>query len=132
MAEIVKSMFLNEQKTLDILQDIKHHARESALAFQSGNYEKAAAAVLRPWHLNKKLDSGTSTAEIERIISLIKDYAAGYKLPGAGGGGYMLICAKDTDAATRIVRTLEEHPVNERARFVGISLNTKGLEISRS
>ncbi|WP_428768106.1 bifunctional fucokinase/fucose-1-phosphate guanylyltransferase [Treponema sp. HNW] len=132
LAEIVKSMFLNEQKTLDILQDIKHHASESALAFQSGSYEKAAAAVLRSWHLNKKLDSGTSTAEIERIISLIKDYAAGYKLPGAGGGGYMLICAKDTPAAARIVRTLEEHPVNNRARFVKLSLNTKGLEISRS
>ena len=132
LAEIVKSMFLNEQKTLDILQDIKHHARESALAFQSGSYEKAAAAVLRSWHLNKKLDSGTSTVEIERIILLIKDYAAGYKLPGAGGGGYMLICAKDTDAACKIVRTLEENPINERARFVGLSLNTKGLEISRS
>ena len=132
LAEIVKSMFLNEQKTLDILHDIKQHAWNSALAFQSGSYDKAAAAVLRSWHLNKKLDSGTSTAEIERIISLIKDYAAGYKLPGAGGGGYMLICAKDTDAASRIVRTLDEHPINNRARFVKLSLNTKGLEISRS
>jgi len=132
LAEIVKSMFLNEQKTLDILHDIKQHARESALTFQSGSYEKAAAAILRSWHLNKKLDSGTTTAEIERIISLIKDYASGYKLPGAGGGGYMLICAKDTDATCKIVRTLEENPVNNRARFVGMSLNTKGLEISRS
>ena len=132
LAEIVKSMFLNEQKTLDILHDIKQHAYNSALAFQTGNYESAAHAVLRSWQLNKKLDSGTSTAEIEHIISLIKDYAAGYKLPGAGGGGYMLICAKDTDAARKIVRTLEENPVNARARFVGMSLNTKGLEISRS
>jgi len=125
-------MFLNEQKTLDILHDIKQHAYNSALAFQTGNYESAARAVLCSWQLNKKLDSGTSTAEIEHIISLIKDYAAGYKLPGAGGGGYMLICAKDTDAARKIVRTLEENPVNARARFVGMSLNTKGLEISRS
>ena len=117
---------------LDILHDIKQHAYNSALAFQTGNYESAARAVLRSWQLNKKLDSGTSTAEIEHIISLIKDYAAGYKLPGAGGGGYMLICAKDTDAARKIVRTLEENPVNARARFVGMSLNTKGLEISRS
>ena len=132
LAEIVKSMFLNEQKTLDILHDIKQHAYNSALAFQKGSYEAAARAVLRSWKLNKKLDSGTSNEDIERIIRMIDDYASGYKLPGAGGGGYMLICAKDTDAARKIVRTLEEHPVNARARFVGMSLNTKGLEISRS
>ena len=132
LAEIVKSMFLNEQKTLDILYDIKQHAYNSVLAFQKGSYEQAARAVLRSWQLNKKLDSGTSNEDIERIIHMIDDYAAGYKLPGAGGGGYMLICAKDTDAARRIVRTLEENPVNARARFVGMSLNTKGLEISRS
>ena len=125
-------MFLNEQKTLDILYDIKQHAYNSVLAFQKGSYEQAARAVLRSWQLNKKLDSGTSNEDIERIIHMIDDYAAGYKLPGAGGGGYMLICAKDTDASRKIVRTLEENPVNARARFVGMSLNTKGLEISRS
>ena len=132
LAEIVKSMFLNEQKTLDILHDIKQHAYDTALAFQKGSYEQVGTAVLRSWHLNKKLDSGTSTAEIERIICLIDDYALGYKLPGAGGGGYMLICAKDVDAACKIRRILEDNPVNNCARFVDLSLNTKGLEISRS
>lgn len=132
LAEIVKAMFLNEQKTLDILHDIKQHAYDTALAFQKGNYEQVGRAVLRSWQLNKKLDKGTSTEEIERIVRMIDDYALGYKLPGAGGGGYMLICAKDSDAVRHIVRTLEDNPVNNCARFVKLGLNTKGLEISRS
>ena len=40
--------------------------------------------------------------------------------------------AKDPDAAVRIRRILTEERLNERARFVEMSLSNKGLEISRS
>jgi mevalonate kinase len=35
-------------------------------------------------------------------------YTAGYKLPGAGGGGYLYMVAKDPDAAVRIRKILNE------------------------
>jgi mevalonate kinase len=54
------------------------------------------------------IDSGTNPPEVERIIDLIKDYTLGYKLPGAGGGGYLYMVAKDPDAAVRIIKILNE------------------------
>lgn len=51
---------------------------------------------------NKALDSGTNPPEVEAIIRQIKDYTLGYKLPGAGGGGYLYMVAKDPQAALRI------------------------------
>jgi galactokinase/mevalonate kinase-like predicted kinase len=77
-------------------------------------------------------DSGTNPPEVERIIDLIKDYTLGYKLPGAGGGGYLYMVAKDPEAAVRIRKVLEENRPNDKARFVEMQLSHKGFQVSRS
>nr|MBP9580349.1 hypothetical protein [Parabacteroides sp.] len=84
------------------------------------------------WRLNKALDSGTNPPSIEAIIAQIKDYTLGYKLPGAGGGGYLYMIAKDPLAAIRIREILTQNPPNANARFVDMNLSDKGLQISRS
>ena len=63
---------------------------------------------------------------------MVDDLCAGYKLPGAGGGGYLYMIAKDTEAAARIRQRLTEQPLNANARFVEMSLCEKGLQVSRS
>lgn len=66
------------------------------------------------------------------ITQQIDDLCLGYKLPGAGGGGYLYMVAKDPEAALRIRKILTQNPPNDRARFVEMSLSNKGLEVSRS
>ena len=51
---------------------------------------------------------------------------------GAGGGGYLYMIAKDQDAAARIRHILNDNRPNANARFVEMSLSTKGLQVSRS
>lgn len=132
LSDIVRNMFLNKGQTLACDDEINSHAHVIADAIQFCDYEKTASMIKTSWELNKKLDSGVSTPEIESIINRIDDYALGYKLAGAGGGGYMLICAKDFEAAGRIKKELTQNALNERARFVDLSLNLKGLQITRS
>ena len=66
------------------------------------------------------------------LTSLVDDLCLGYKLPGAGGGGYLYMIAKDPEAAARIKQILGEQRQNKNARFVEMTLSTKGLQISRS
>ena len=66
------------------------------------------------------------------LTNLIDDLCLGYKLPGAGGGGYLYMIAKDPEAAARIKQILGENRQNKNARFVEMSLSTSGLQISRS
>jgi galactokinase/mevalonate kinase-like predicted kinase len=63
---------------------------------------------------------------------LVDDLCLGYKLPGAGGGGYLYMVAKDPEAAARIKQILAVNRTNSNARFVEMSLSKKGLQISRS
>jgi len=78
------------------------------------------------------LDRGTNPPGVAQIIDLVKDYTLGYKLPGAGGGGYLYMVAKDPDAALRIRKILEENRPNDKARFVEMQLSHKGFEVSFS
>ena len=132
LGEIVKSMFLNSGKHLAILNDMKSHAIDMAECIQRGDFDRYGKLILKTWHQNKGLDIGTNPPEVAAIIDLIKDYTLGYKLPGAGGGGYLYMVAKDPDAALRIRKVLSDNSPNNKARFVEMQLSNKGFQVSRS
>ena len=132
LAEIVRSMFLNSSIHLAILEDMKAHALDMAEAIQRNDFETYGALIGKTWMQNKALDCGTNPPAVEEIISKIKDYTLGYKLPGAGGGGYLYMVAKDPQAALRIREILTQDVPNPRARFVEMALSGTGFQISRS
>ena len=132
LSEIVRGMFLNSEAHLGLLSEMKAHALDMYEAIQCGDFVTYGKLVGKTWEQNKALDSGTNPAAVEAIISKIQAYALGYKLPGAGGGGYLYIVAKDPGAALQIRKILTLSPPNSNARFVEMSLSNKGLQISRS
>lgn len=132
LSEIVQGMFLNSAKHLRTLDKIKNHASVVFDAVMRGNHEALSQTVATSWELNKSLDSGTSTPEIERIVEPIRNDLKAFKLLGAGGGGFMLMVAKDLAAAGRIKSALEANPINKKARFVDIEISKTGFKVTRS
>ena len=132
LAEIVKGMFLNNTQHLELLREMKQHTLDMYDAIQRNSYEEMAKLVGRTWNQNKLLDSGTNPEAVQRIISQVEDLCLGYKLPGAGGGGYLYMAAKDEEAAARIRQILNENRPNDKARFVEMALSDTGLETSLS
>ena len=132
LAEIVRRMFLNEHNQLAMLRDMKQHALDMFDAIQRMDFNRMGHLVARTWQQNQLLDAGTNPPAVQAITSLINDLCLGYKLPGAGGGGYLYMIAKDEEAAARIRRILNEHCPNDKARFVEMSLCQKGFQVSRS
>lgn len=132
LAEIVKRMFLNSAPTLDILDSMKHHTREMAIAIQRRDFNRFSELIGGSWVLNKKLDTGTNPPAVQKIINAATPYLAGCKLTGAGGGGFLYMVAKDPEAAVRIRSILSQTPTGNGARFVDIAISSRGLQISRS
>ena len=101
-------------------------------AILCNDFNLMGSLVRRTWLQNQQLDSGTNPAAVAALTNLVDDLCLGYKLPGAGGGGYLYMIAKDPEAAGRIKQILTEHQNNPNARFVEMTLSTNGLQISRS
>ena len=132
LAEIVSRMFLNHGDELRLLREMKEHTMEMYDAILRNDFIRMGQLVRKTWQQNQQLDSGTNPEAVGSLTSLVDDLCLGYKLPGAGGGGYLYMIAKDPEAAARIKQILNEHPSNRNARFVELSLSTTGLQISRS
>ena len=86
----------------------------------------------RNWQQNQMLDSGTNPDAVRAITDRVEDLCLGYKLPGAGGGGYLYMVAKDPEAAARIKKLLDANKQHANARFVDMALSANGLQITRS
>ena len=132
LAEIVRGMFLNNTRHLTLLENMKQHALNAFETLHGGDLEKLGHIVRTTWEQNKTLDAGTTSPAIEHLCEMIDDYCYGYKLPGAGGGGFMYMVAKDPEAAARIRQLLKEKPLTKNSRFVEMSVSHTGLQIIRS
>jgi galactokinase/mevalonate kinase-like predicted kinase len=132
LAEIVRRMFLNHGGELSMLREMKTHTMEMYEAIQCNDFQQMGQLVRKTWSQNQALDRGTNPPPVAALTSLVDDLCLGYKLPGAGGGGYLYMIAKDPEAAARIKQILGEHRQNKNARFVEMTLSTTGLQISRS
>ena len=132
LAEIVRRMFLNHGGELRQLRAMKAHAQEMYETMQRQDFQRMGQLIRKTWQQNQLIDSGTNPDSVRRITDLIDDLCLGYKLPGAGGGGYLYMVAKDPEAAARIKQTLTAAQPNSNARFVDMTLSKKGLQVSRS
>ncbi len=132
LAEIVRGMFLGETSHLALLDAMKQHALDLYEAITQNQFEVYGTLVRKTWQQNQALDTGTNPPAIEALTRLVDDLCLGYKLPGAGGGGFLYMVARDPEAAARIRRILTEHRPNDNARFVEMTLSHTGLQVSRS
>ena len=88
------------------------------------------ALIDRVWQLNKRLDPGATSPDIDALLARICPFAYGAKLLGAGGGGFLLIICRSPDHASRLRAALEKEPPNPRARFFGFDVSRQGLTVT--
>ena len=132
LAEIVRRMFLNHGDEIRQLRAMKAHAQDMYETMQRQDFQRMGQLIRKTWQQNQLIDSGTNPDSVRQITNLVDDLCLGYKLPGAGGGGYLYMVAKDPEAAARIKQILNSQQPNANARFVDMTLSKKGLQISRS
>jgi len=132
LAEIVRRMFVNNHNQLLYLREMKAHSLDMYEAIQHLDFDEMGRLIRKTWQQNQRIDSGTNPDSVKRITQLVDDLCLGYKLPGAGGGGYLYMVAKDPDAAVRIKQILNAQQPNANARFVEMTLSKNGLQVSRS
>jgi galactokinase/mevalonate kinase-like predicted kinase len=132
LQEIVHDMFLGRAATLRALDLIRSNAFRLHHAMQGNDDAELHRCIARSWKLNCRLDAGVTTPAIERILARCGPDLAAAKLLGAGGGGYMLLCARDAEAGRLIREKLESRPPNPRARFIDFAVAERGMEVTVS
>ncbi|XP_050385253.1 bifunctional fucokinase/fucose pyrophosphorylase [Argentina anserina] len=64
--------------------------------------------MLEAWRLHQELDPYCSNEFVDKLFEFAHPFCSGYKLVGAGGGGFALLLAKDDEHAKRLTHLLEK------------------------
>jgi len=94
-------------RSLGSLAAIKALAEAMRDALRSGDLATFAEGLHEGWEQKRRLASGIATPRLDELYQVARDAgAAGGKVPGAGGGGFLLFCAP-SGALPRVAAALE-------------------------
>lgn len=107
--QIVVGRYLSrDQRVLEAIEGLVELAREGRQMLSMGRIDDLGGLLREVWALHQQLDPHCSNPGVDSLFRAVDDLSSGYKLAGAGGGGFMGILAKDAEAAGRIRRRLAE------------------------
>ncbi|MBN1464734.1 hypothetical protein JXA02_03160 [candidate division KSB1 bacterium] len=129
LRHVVGRYLQRDAEALAALEQLAALAAEMKDDLDHRRLEAFGRKIRLAWTLNKTLDAGQTTDAIEAMLARIDDYMHGAKLLGAGGGGFLFICAKDGQAAQAIRDELTGHPPNDRARFFDFDIDAGGMKM---
>jgi galactokinase/mevalonate kinase-like predicted kinase len=93
-----------EADVVFILRRIQEVAREMRRSLLVGDLDGFGKLMLEHWELNKRLDPNSTNRHVEVVLAAAAPWASGYKMVGAGGGGFAEIIARGPREARRIER----------------------------
>jgi galactokinase/mevalonate kinase-like predicted kinase len=113
---------------LSIIDELKSGALQVSEAIKTRDLVGFGRGVRNYWELKKRIDSGATTPAVEELVARVRQDCLGYSLLGAGGGGFLLMVARDETAAWRIRKELSAPPA-AGARFFDFTIDDRGLEV---
>ena len=103
-----KSTQDQDHTVLQALHNIKKVANEMQSCLEQGDLDEFAHLLDYAWREKRRLAPGLSTSFIDECYDLaLQQGAAGGKITGAGGGGFLLLYCEE-QAQERVTRALEE------------------------
>jgi galactokinase/mevalonate kinase-like predicted kinase len=128
LRQVVSRYLARETATIQVLHSIKTLAVEMAYAMAEGEWKHLGQLLDRHWQLNQVLDPHTTNAPIAAILDRARPWIHGAKLAGAGGGGFLLLMARDAEAAT-VLRAELNSEAGQKSAFVSYRIAQEGLRI---
>lgn len=105
-----------------IIDRLKNDAENAFRAVETQDWAAFCEAMNGYWLSKKALDPGSTNQLVETVIARIAPWTSAVSLCGAGGGGFMLIIARDAASRERVRNVLEVHSPSKAGRIFDFEL----------
>lgn len=130
LQNVVGRYLARDPQAIEVIHRLKIDANQMKADLDAGDFTAWAAGVERYWQLKQTLDKGSTNARIEAILKPVNRYLEARLLPGAGGGGFVFMVARDDQAAGKVRDLLTRKPANPHARFFNFDFDPHGLRVT--
>jgi len=130
LQNVVGRYLARDPQAVAAIDELKDAALQMKADLDRADVNAFASGVQIYWKLKKQLDPGATNPGVEKIIRRVDRYCSATCLPGAGGGGFVFMIAKDAGAAAKIRRNLTNNPPNTLSRFFDFAIDQTGLKVT--
>jgi fucokinase len=106
LRSVMGGWLAREPDVVWILGRIQEIARGMRAALLAGDLDWFGALMREHWELNKRLDPNSTNRHVEAVLAAAAPFASGFKMVGAGGGGFAEIVARGPREAAKIARAV--------------------------
>lgn len=127
---VVGGWLLRDPNRVRAVDGLKAGAEAMRSSLLAGDLDAFAERLAESWRLKQVMDPASTNPAIEAMVEPFQRDLAAWTLAGAGGGGFMLLVAKDDLAAARIRQRCRRRPPAPGAREVALQVAQSGLDVT--
>jgi fucokinase len=132
LRQVVGRYLARETACLQVLHSIKTLAMEMAYTLQDGEWDRLGNLLDRHWELNQILDPNTTNAPIKALLEAARPFIRGAKLAGAGGGGFLILLARNPAARRELEMFLSQGAAQTGGASYDWRIASEGLRVKRN
>ena len=108
LEQVVADWLSRREDMVNILTQLRSDAYLMRDALIAGDIEQFGNLLTRYWEGKKILNPDTTNPTIDALLESVSDLCYGYGIAGAGGGGFLVLLAKDAAARSQIEERLAQ------------------------
>ena len=106
LEQVVADWLSRREEMVATLTQLRSDAYLMRDALVAGDIEQFGNLLTRYWEGKKVLNPDTTNPTIDALLKSVSDLCSGYGIAGAGGGGFLVLLAKDAAARSQIEERL--------------------------
>jgi fucokinase len=127
LENVVWNFLTNEDDALEAVAGLRSNASRMRGALVRGDVDGFIGELDRYMRLKRQIDPGSAPPMFDALAKRWRGDLASWCFAGAGGGGFMLLVAKDAAAAERLRADIARSPRHPRARAFDFEVDPVGL-----
>ncbi|KAM2383377.1 hypothetical protein ACFXTH_040941 [Malus domestica] len=108
LQKVVTRYLRRDNLLISSIKRLAELAKIGREALMNCDIDDLGEIMLEAWRLHQELDPYCSNEFVDQLFRFAHQYCSGYKLVGAGGGGFALLLAKDAKQAKELRHLLEQ------------------------
>lgn len=109
LQKVVTRYLQRDNLLISSIKRLAELAKTGREALMNCNIDELGDIMMETWRLHQELDPHCSNEFVDSLFAFADSYCCGYKLVGAGGGGFALLLAKNVENAQQLRDALEEN-----------------------
>ncbi len=127
LENVVWNWLVREPSAVKAVERLRANAERMRGALARGDLDATVGELTEYMRRKRQIDPGSCPQSFDDLAERWRKELAAWCFAGAGGGGFMLLVAKDAAAAEALRAKIERDPPNPRARAFDFEVDPVGL-----